>query len=668
VVPQDSAAGGSGSNIQKIGILADHRDMIKFDSHNPEYRYKVEPALSRMVSKALISRKHSSIQIPQNVNSMALLRVPRENFQSTRRQRVVNVFEIGDPEGNNMLDGPDGNTPRQAAMSSLEGVSGTDANAWLTTIHQEISSIAVRDQIAEVKTALAGTCGWIKGKEVYNQWLSSPNNAVLFIQAGAGFGKSVLAKHLVGELSNSPAGPERMIAYYFPQTGARGSTPRTILIHLLYQIHKEDPVSFESSALSLYNRFMTQQRDLPFYWALLTAVRSSLQSELICVIDGLDECIKASKTWGQTTVNTQMVSFLKRVCGISGEPGGTKCTKILFTTRSESEIEVAIRQVTDPNSNSVRPDVVLNIESEDVEEDVAAMIKNGVTAIAIQRGLSNQLAEFLTQKLIVKSGALFQLADFLLNFLRDSGSDLGSESKISQTLGRFPAKDIYKPYMEALERMNVDAIEKATKLIRSTYFAYWELGVMEMKDVLAVIPDDHSITGFNDSYEEDLEYFIRTHCGKLVDINRRSCISFRHSSIRDYLQELKDEDIRYGSFNCSNHMVGHLDLALVCIRYVLLAFDSLHFKQYLGAEEGARDYILKSDGKFLDYALANWPFHLREASNLIQHHLGLIYQLLDKQTPHRYKFPMYDCEQDDNKASFETWECLEPMFFIASQT
>ena len=283
MVPQDSAAGGSGSNIQKIGLLADHQNMVKFASYDPLYRSKVEPALARMVSRALIPRKRSSIHIPQNVDPMALLRATRGNFRSTPRDRIVNVFKIGDLEGNDTLDGPDGKTPRQGAMSSLEGVSGIDANAWLATVLWEISSTAVRDQIAEVKTALTGTCGWIKGKDGYNQWLSSPNNAVLFIQAGAGFGKSVLAKHLVGELSKSAAGAGRMMTYYFPQTGVRGSTPRTILIHLLSQIHQEDPDSFKSSALSLYNRFMTQQRDLPFYWALFTAVRSSLQSDLICI-------------------------------------------------------------------------------------------------------------------------------------------------------------------------------------------------------------------------------------------------------------------------------------------------------------------------------------------------------------------------------------------------
>jgi hypothetical protein len=322
--------------------------MVKFGPHDLEYRRKVEPALVEMVSNTFIQRSQSLLQIPQAAAAEGLLRAPRQNLQSGPRRSIVNIPEIGDTEERNFRSDTASNVPQQAALSSLYGVSISDACAWLTSILQELSSTVVQDQVGEIKNALNGTCDWIQKKDLYKQWLSSRKNTVLFIQAGAGFGKSVLAKYLIGAIGRSSTDPRRMVTYYFPKPGAHSSTPRTILIHILSQIHQKDPTSFENAALSLYQRFMHLQRDLSFYWNLFNAVRLSQQSDLICIIDGLDECIKASKPRGQTTVNYEMVSFLRRVCDLSEEVSVSRTqafTKILFTTRSEPEFEVATAQV-----------------------------------------------------------------------------------------------------------------------------------------------------------------------------------------------------------------------------------------------------------------------------------------------------------------------------------
>jgi hypothetical protein len=169
------------SNIQKICILADHQNMVKFSQHNYEYRQKVEPALSEMISNIFIERSQPMLEITEAIAAAGLLRAPRQNLQSSPRQPVLNISEISDTEQSNFRDGTDENAPRQAVVTSLDGVSESDARAWLEGVLQELSFMAVEDQFFEIKNALNGTCEWIQDKPSYKQWLDSRKNAVLFI-------------------------------------------------------------------------------------------------------------------------------------------------------------------------------------------------------------------------------------------------------------------------------------------------------------------------------------------------------------------------------------------------------------------------------------------------------------------------------------------------------
>src|SRR5947207_6233356 len=123
-----------------------------------------------MISKTFIQRSQPMLQIPQAIAAVGLSRAPRQNLQFGPRRPVLNIL---DTEEHNFRDDADGNFPRQAALSSLDGVSESDARAWLANILQELRSTAVQDQVVEIKNALNGTRDWIQEKELYKQWLSS---------------------------------------------------------------------------------------------------------------------------------------------------------------------------------------------------------------------------------------------------------------------------------------------------------------------------------------------------------------------------------------------------------------------------------------------------------------------------------------------------------------
>jgi ankyrin repeat protein len=623
--------------VPKIGLLKNHIDMVKYhNAQDSEYLQKVEPHLKTLVAKALLPRTEPATAQAERLFTAGINRQPRRDDLSTHPQNLSTLFSnnTGD-EGNNPSSSQN-TTPQFALLSTLNGLNADEASFWLAGLSCDLNSGAAYDQMLEVDQALEGTCDWIRDNQAYHNWLNASQNAVIFIQGGPGFGKSVLAKFLVEDIPRSlieMEAPKTVVAHYFSKQGDRDNTPKTILMRLLSQVWRKDPTSFQRAALSLYNQFTVPQRDLRFYWSLLTAVRQYQESNLVCIVDGLDECIKSVKASTQTSIDSEMVTFIKKVCDIADEVGqqnSQTTTKVLFTTRFAAEIQ----------NGTANRDVILQIEEDDVAKGVADFVRLGVHSLAAGRRLSERLETFMREKVMAKSGSLFQLARSLLTLLSDHGYDLGSEAKITQALDRFRPYDIELPYIETIERMDVEAIEKSAKVIRYAFFASWELTLDEMSDVLAIVVEDPSAVDFQSRIEEGLAFFLEAHCGNLINVSKQGQIRFRHSSVRDFFHGWPETHHSRGIFSCAHHEAGHLDLALLCVRYLLLWRDQSISVEEIETADGSEMESCLRISHFLQYAAKMWPYHVREAGKLIKPYLTYVDQLFDYQGP-RYISMLY---------------------------
>jgi ankyrin repeat protein len=624
--------------------------MVKFDSpEDPIYKKDIVPLLKTMVENAM---KPRMTHLPNGILDMQQPRGISLGVLQTQEEITTPVFNtdlsalrLENVEQNNNATRSQ-NSGSFTLLSFWQGTTLDDATAWISSLARDLQAGIKRD-FKDVKDALPGTCDWIRAKEHYQRWLNSPQNAVVFIQGGVGFGKSVLAKFLVREIAN---GRKVILTYYCSKQGARDNA-KSILQGILAQIWLSSPTSFKKVALGIRNQFLQSSLDLEFYWALFTAVRSYLENDLICIIDGLDECIKSIKPERATAIDTKIVEFLRRICSLSDEEcqQGQHATKVLFTTRSVAEVHQVVE-----NRN-----FVLQIEPEDVADGVKRFISVRVKTLVAQRGLSAELESHISKRLIAKSGSKFQMAHLLLNLLSDSGYDLGSAAKIDIALERFNPNDIELPYIETIEKMQINALEKCAKVVRITFFAFRGLDLPDMTYALAVVPDDSSVDAFHGRIEEGLGFFLDTHCGILLSRDKEGIICFEHSAARDFFQTWTSNQQSRGMFSCAEANRGHLDMALLCIRFMLLWRQEFLSDQ---AESSGKD--LTGTHPFLGYALQCWPLHVHEAGDWILPHLKLLQEFLNIENPEFERMSFLKAVWIDETKP-EDWELMPPAVLLA---
>jgi len=628
--------------------------MVKFESAKDiEFSRKVAPRFKKMVEDALIT---PTMELPKS--SLNALESVIGNAASGLALPAGKVDQLPHAAPDNWAGAKSDQQPSPNPTPWFLGRTITSEDqSVLDLLKFEIFQGTNSNRGNRIDPPLEGTCDWIQDRKAFVNWRDSTRNAVIFIIGGPGQGKSVLAKFSVTSLLKYyPKKP--IVVSYFVEKTRSGNTPDIILKRILAQLWGADKACFERCVITLSKQMSTRQ-GVEFWWALLSTFRLQMGTSLLCIIDGLDECIVDSKARGQTTVDDKMVGFLRRVCQITKETDGATdgiTTRILITSRPKPEVLTA----------TSGKDVTYEIEPEDIKAGVAAMIKANVKSIAEERGLSGHLQAFITEKLIAKSGPQFQLARSLIDLLRDRGYDLGSASKIEQTLANFNADDLQRPYFEALETMRVAYRGKAASLIRIVCFAFWELDMEELQHALAMPVDGERRDNFNEFIDEGLEFFIKNNCSILLTVDKKTRRAyFGHPTISEFFQDLPERDNKWSIFSCKNQAQGHLELALICVHYLLSWLNQPVSQEQLDADDGEHLSALMTKSVFLAYAINCWPHHVRKAGDLILPFVPLVSKLLRPDTP-EYQLMLQIQSENDESADYWDFKFESPPHLLAS--
>lgn len=123
------------------------------------------------------------------------------------------------------------------------------------------------------------------------KWRDSDTSGLLWVSAGPGCGKSVLARALIDERMVCTDTTESTICYFFFKDGqeqrTRGANALSALLHQLFK-----NTSLIKHALDDYKRHGKELRNrFSELWQLLIkAAEDSKAGKIICVLDALDEC------------------------------------------------------------------------------------------------------------------------------------------------------------------------------------------------------------------------------------------------------------------------------------------------------------------------------------------------------------------------------------------
>lgn len=578
-------------------------------------------------------------------------------------------------------DNPAGPSFPDIARPELDGPSRTAANAWVEDTIRTLKFNQDERRINDVDKGSVETCDWILGKTEFQRWNASPIDSIMFIQGGPGLGKSVLAKFLVQHLGHengiegrepSSYAPEQsrkpIVAHFFPR-GTEYSdvdnSPKAILSRVLYQIWEADPVSCNKAIFNLFNRF-NQSRNLDFYWTLFNDIRTMLTRDLYCIIDGLDECIKEFKFPRKSIVDDRMEGFLERLCDIACGPSTqekSSSTKILVTTRPTVEVESA----------TIGREVVLRIQESDTKPAVGKFVEEGVRLLAQRRHLSFPAQDFIKDEITQRSGHVFQTAQTALRRLRNERYNLEDPEVVSRALSRVNSKkldDAYEETLEILESTPPQDRVKAARIIRILFFLQGNMTLLELENALLVDLQQSELIVRPKPVQGALDIFIRDNLALLVKIDGESMVSLEHQTVREYFQSLSVD--RWQAYSCVERKGGHLHLALICIRYLLLWPHQVITREEIDAHEGDELSVRVDKALLLRYASCYWDLHTREAGDFIIPHIPLVNKLLGLDSPqayNKYYLPMlfmrWDHGLDTLKKDRDFFPLL-PISFLAS--
>jgi ankyrin repeat protein len=590
--------------------------MVKFKTAQERlFHRNVSPAIQNMVHTALQEYRRGDKEaqtasllatIPQR--HQQLIQFPREE---DTRLPVTKQHEI-------VKGGPD--YTQQHHMFTFRQRPFSDREIqWLNGLEEELrfNYDTLQSGRKERLEVSPGSCHWIIEKPQYQEFVSSTKNEVLFIEGGPGLGKSSLAKFFTSELASHPSQP--IITEYFSKKEGQDNSPKTIIMHVLYQLLQKSEKTFLLAAAEMFSTF-TQQRNLEFYWSLFTRVRRSLKANHFCIIDGLDECIRQHRPERQTTVDQQVVGFLRQLIGIAGDENGADgswTTKILLTTRYEQELEVA-----------TAGQKVMKILSPDIAESVKQVVAEKVSELVGRRDVSADSQLFIVADILRRCGPVFQKGVTAVSILANPSLDLNDRETVKAVLDDYNFDKFNDVYTRVLERIQHQDQEMAAKIIRIIYFTrmYFDLGILQ--HALAMDKE-------NPTVEDLVSLPSRSSISTLINSSFRSLVTFKenetldleHPSIYDFLRTLSQRRLQI--YSCQNQKEGHLHLALICIRYLTLWRHQPVNGEEIAAADGDELFAAFRKSRLLLYAAQNWHIHACEAAELIEPHIAIVNKLMN---------------------------------------
>jgi hypothetical protein len=175
-----------------------------------------------------------------------------------------------------------------------------------------------------------GTCEWLRNHEKFKQWQGEVNG-LLLVSADPGCGKSVLARHLIENVLPSDVSTAVSVCYFFfKDTPEQRSLPNA-LCAWLHNIFSTNPLLVDHCEEKVLTAGSQLTSDPMTLWNIFQkAVGHSSVTQVICVLDALDEC--------DPEACRMLIRLLRDFMLFPGPRRMQRHVKFLITTRGYPEI------------------------------------------------------------------------------------------------------------------------------------------------------------------------------------------------------------------------------------------------------------------------------------------------------------------------------------------
>ncbi|KAJ5614152.1 hypothetical protein N7528_007806 [Penicillium herquei] len=453
------------------------------------------------------------------------------------------------------------------------------------------------------------TCEWFLQHQDFLDWKdSTQQNSLLWVSADPGCGKSVLAKSLVeNELKSTDS--RTTCYFFFKDDNDVQKTLTSALCALLHQLFGQKPWLIKHALPDFSKEGKKLSGITSKLWDIL--IQASLDpaaSEVIHIIDALDECEKTSRR--------QLLSSLSHLFeNQSTNQLRDGKLKFLVTSRPYFDIERSFRTMIQ-SSNMTRLEG--EKESDAISDEIDLVIQRQVPEIGRMIELSQKEEEMLLEQLLSIPHRTYLWLKLIFEFIQ---GELSLKAKtIRQITGLIP--DSLEETYNAILNKSTDT-ERTRKLLLIIVSATSPMTLREMRIALAIERSSRSYDNLDMEKESTFATVVRNLCGLFINIVDDH-IYLIHQTAKEFL--LSEKTPKLDSWKHSLDPVeGHLVMAEICVVYLSFAeFEGTRRKTDLELNEFMNTHEL------LWYAATCWHAHVREAQHRCDSELtSLVFSLCD---------------------------------------
>ena len=448
-----------------------------------------------------------------------------------------------------------------------------------------------------VSEKVPGTCEWFFEDDRFLEWRDSNESRLLWISAGPGCGKSVLAKALIDERRVCTDTIASTVCYFFFKDGqeqrTRGADALSALLHQLFRKN----TTLITHALPSHKSYGKKLRDeFSELWEILVkSAEDSEAGEIICVLDALDECEKTARN----QLIKKLVQFFSQ--GESCRNSSLKL-KFLVTSRPYDDLEQNFQRLSGVST-------YMHFDGDDksqrISQDINLVIDAKIPSIAGK--FSDEFRDRISERLKMMDNRTYLWLFLTIDIIEQSPSHFHTKSSMNSLLENLPS-EVSDAYEKILGRSK-DKVE-ARILLQLIVAATRPLSLEEANMALTIAIRGRSCRSQRDLdlyLLQDFKYTVQNICGLFVSVHDGKLFLI-HQTAREFLLKTEEPPLHSGTWKgCLDMAAAQGILSQVCVTY--LNFDDFASKRRGHLTQQGHTQQEDEDFHLFKYAALNWSAH-----------------------------------------------------------
>ncbi|KAL6411850.1 nacht and ankyrin domain protein [Ilyonectria robusta] len=437
---------------------------------------------------------------------------------------------------------------------------------------------------------IPGTCEWFFKDNRYQEWLESTTSSIIWVSAGPGCGKSVLARSIVDQIRQLANPATTTVCYFFFKDGEERRTDShdalSAILHQLFTQHSADSL-IRQAADSYQNYGKSLRNNFHQLWQILTAcVKETNAGEVVCVLDALDECSQR----GREEILEALQTFY---FGNRRHPSSR--LKFLITSRPYDDLDMSFSKF----KNSSAAEIYIRFDGDDKSEELRHEID-----LVIDHKVDEFAEDFeavdrqkISECLKAMDNRTYLWLSLTFDIIYRNRSAYSRASDIEDLLSQLPS-GVFDAYEKILSRSQNE--KRARYLLQIIIAATRPLTLDEVNYSLALQEQEfRSYDGLKSRLwrPENFKRTVKNLCGLFVSVYDNK-VSLMHQTAREFLTSPELQNVWQGSIDVP---LAHSTIFVSCVR--LLSLKDLD----MTAQGTSGSKALP----FISYAAMNWTLHYK---------------------------------------------------------